>query len=59
MSAHDDAQAWHERRAAQDPDHDRYSSCWCCCWSCDPELRGTGLGNPHWAAASAEAGTDG
>jgi len=26
----------HEQRQRDEPDHDRVS-CWCCCWSCDPE----------------------
>lgn len=45
------AQTWHEGREETDPEHSEvFSSCWCCCWKCDPDDNEAG-GNPHWAAA--------
>jgi hypothetical protein len=44
------AARWHEERVRTDPDHEQFSSCWCCCWSCDPDSE-TGHANPYFIAA--------
>jgi hypothetical protein len=38
------AQAWHDERH-----HQEYSSCWCCCDSCNPDYGATEP-NPYWEA---------
>ena len=45
------AQRWHDEQVEADPDHEQWSSCWCCCISCDPDSGGGS--NPHWSAAQA------
>lgn len=46
------AQAWHEEQVADALEHEQFSSCWCCCWSCNPDATGDN-GNPHFAEAQA------
>lgn len=49
------AQQWHEDTVETDPLHEQFSSCWCCCWSCDPDARVfPNEGNPYYAAAVAD-----
>jgi hypothetical protein len=47
-----DAQQWHDAQVEADPEHEQFSSCWCCCWSCDPDATGD-KGNPFYTAAQA------
>jgi hypothetical protein len=56
VSAEDDAQSWHDQRAAADLHHEQFSACWCCCWSCDPNAAPPG--NPHYTAAQASLRAD-
>jgi hypothetical protein len=44
------AQQWHDEQVTRDPEHEQFSSCWCCCWSCDPDATGD-QGNPHFVSA--------
>ena len=44
------AQRWHERWSAVDPNHEKYSACWCCCWTCDPDAD-DGIPNPYYVTA--------
>lgn len=46
------AARWHDEQVEADPEHEQFSSCWCCCISCDPDS-GTGKANPHYDAARA------
>lgn len=50
------AQQWHDEQVKSHPDHEQFSSCWCCCWTCDPDAHepGSSAGNPHWDAARQE-----
>jgi hypothetical protein len=47
-----EAQRWHDEQVRVNPEHEQFSSCWCCCWSCDPDATGDS-GNPHFALATA------
>ncbi|MET0699585.1 MAG: hypothetical protein ABWY93_07965 [Mycobacterium sp.] len=46
MTTFDQAQRWHAQHQVE-PGHDA-STCWCCCFTCDPA-------NPYFAQASADA----
>jgi len=45
------AQRWHDEQVGADPEHEQFSSCWCCCWSCDPDAV-EGEGNPYFKIAT-------
>lgn len=51
MTADPEAQAqrWHDTDHGNGPPG--YSSCWCCCESCDPDYQDRP--NPFWSAATA------
>jgi hypothetical protein len=50
------AAQWHDQRAGDDG-HGCYSSCWCCCTTCDPDWGGDNP-NPHFNAAKAAVRTE-